>query len=113
MNVICRKDKIYKNQTAPIHIRFTLDRQIRYASTGFSLAPDVDIRIVLQAALLANATSIIMAHNHPSGQLVAGYADIAMTKAIKEAATIVNIRVDDHIIVCKNGYYSFSENNQL
>ena len=40
MNVICRKDKMYKNQTAPIHIRFTLNRQIRYVSTGFSIAPD-------------------------------------------------------------------------
>ena len=40
MNVICRKDKIYKNNTAPIHIRFTLNRQIRYVSTGFSIALD-------------------------------------------------------------------------
>lgn len=40
MNVVCRKDKIYKNNTAPIHIRFTLNRQIRYVSTGFSIAPD-------------------------------------------------------------------------
>jgi len=40
MNVICRKDKLYKNNTAPIHIRFTLNRQIRYVSTGFSIALD-------------------------------------------------------------------------
>ena len=40
MNVICRKDKIYKNNTAPIHIRFTLNRRIRYVSTGFSIDPD-------------------------------------------------------------------------
>lgn len=37
INAVCRKDKMYKNGTAPIHIRFTLNRKIRYASTGLSI----------------------------------------------------------------------------
>jgi DNA repair protein RadC len=73
----------------------------------------IDVRIIMQAALLANATSIVLAHNHPSGNLSPGYGDIEVTKLIKEAARVMNITVHDHIIVCKNGFYSFANKGIL
>jgi DNA repair protein RadC len=72
-----------------------------------------DVRIILQAALLSNATSIVIAHNHPSGNLTPGYNDIEATRAIKEAARVVDITVYDHIIVCKDDYYSFANKGKL
>ena len=73
----------------------------------------IDIRIIMQAVLLANATSIVLAHNHPSGNKTPGYGDIEVTKMIKEAARIMSINVYDHIIVCKDRFYSFADKGIL
>ena len=73
----------------------------------------VDTRIILQAALLANASSIVFAHNHPSGNTTPSCGDKSITRILQSAADIMNIKVHDHIIVCKNGYYSFAKHNGL
>ena len=73
----------------------------------------VDVRVVLQAAILANATSIVLAHNHPSGNLTPGLSDHYITEKIKEAARLLSISVYDHIIVGRNGYFSFAERKVL
>ncbi len=67
----------------------------------------VDVRIILQAALLTNATSLILAHNHPSGNLKPSNEDRKMTESIKKAAELLQIRVVDHIIMSDENYYSF------
>jgi len=82
------------------------------AEGGITNTP-IDIRIVLQSALLANACSIILAHNHPSGTLTPSMEDIAMTRRTKEAAALLNIGVDDHIIVCRDGYYSMADRGDI
>ena len=66
----------------------------------------VDIKILLQGALLCNATSLILAHNHPSGQLKPSQADIKITENIKKACDIFSIQLLDHLILTSESYIS-------
>jgi len=69
----------------------------------------VDLRKVFKMALDNNATSIILGHNHPSGQITPSEADIQLTKKIKEAGVMLDLPVLDHIIVGDGNYYSFAD----
>jgi DNA repair protein RadC len=73
----------------------------------------VDSRIIFKNALLHNATSIIICHNHPSGNLQPSHNDIELTKKIMQAGKIMQVTLLDHIIVSKAGYYSFAEHDML
>lgn len=72
-----------------------------------------DPRVILRKALEENATSIILCHNHPSGNLKPSRADEEMTQKIKEAARFLDIKVMDHVIVSEEGYFSFSDEGYL
>ncbi|MEN9569518.1 MAG: hypothetical protein RL172_749 [Bacteroidota bacterium] len=72
-----------------------------------------DPRIILKKALETDATSLILCHNHPSGNVKPSIADQELTLKIKEAARYMDINVLDHIIVSEEGYYSFSDNGLL
>ncbi|HRI24033.1 MAG TPA: DNA repair protein RadC [Ferruginibacter sp.] len=72
-----------------------------------------DPRIILKKALEKDATSIVLCHNHPSGNLRPSLADEELTKKIKEAAAYMDIKVIDHIIVSDEGYYSFADSGIL
>jgi DNA repair protein RadC len=63
-------------------------------------------REVFAAAIEDRAASIILSHNHPSGQLVPSREDIAITQRLKSGGEILGIEVLDHIIVTTSGYYS-------
>jgi DNA repair protein RadC len=82
-------------------------------SKGGISACVVDIRLIFACALKANATNIIVAHNHPSGKLIPSSNDIDITQKIKSAGKILDISLLDHIILTPNGYYSFMEEGQL
>jgi DNA repair protein RadC len=69
-----------------------------------------DPRIILKKALEVEAVSLILSHNHPSGNLKPSRADEMLTTKIKEAASHLDIKVIDHIIVSEDGYYSFADN---
>jgi len=69
----------------------------------------VDIRLIFKMAFEQNATALILAHNHPSGKLIASDADRIITKKIKEAGQILEIQVLDHIIITENDYLSFQD----
>ena len=75
----------------------------------------VDVRMILQAALLANCSSIILAHNHPSGTMYPSEADKAITKKIKNAAKAMDISVIDHIIISPfdNEFNSFADSGLI
>ena len=73
----------------------------------------VDIRLVFAVALKCNATGIILAHNHPSGKLKPSDADLSITRKINSASIILDIKLLDHLIVTKNGFYSFSDEGDL
>ncbi len=69
-----------------------------------------DIRLILSVALKIAATSIILAHNHPSGSVRPSGTDIELTHKITEAARLMDIKVLDHIILTGEGiYYSFGD----
>lgn len=72
-----------------------------------------DIRIILKEALLHSAASIILVHNHPSGNLEPSIPDINITKKIKEGAALIDVRVLDHIIIGEAKYYSFADNGTM
>lgn len=82
-------------------------------STGGLTATAVDVRLVLKKALLADATQMIVCHNHPSGSCRPSNDDIALTDRIKDAAQTMRIRLVDHIILTDGHYYSFQQEGRL
>jgi DNA repair protein RadC len=78
-------------------------------STGGLTGTVADVRVIFAAALKGNATGIILAHNHPSGQLHASRPDKVITSQMVEAGKLLNIKVVDHLIVTSEGFLSFSE----
>ena len=79
-------------------------------SKGGVSATIVDLKLLFGAVLKANASNIVICHNHPSGKLAPSDADIEITNKIKEACKILDIHFFDHIIISHIGYYSFAEN---
>lgn len=71
----------------------------------------VDVRLILKYALEGLATSVILVHNHPSGNLRPSEKDISITKQVKAALDICDIRLLDHIIITEKEYYSFRDNS--
>lgn len=70
----------------------------------------VDIRHIYSIALKVNASAIIVAHNHPSGNLNPSAEDRKITSQIAAAGEILNIKLLDHLIITKHDYYSLVEN---
>ncbi|MBK7665846.1 MAG: hypothetical protein IPJ32_00020 [Sphingobacteriaceae bacterium] len=69
----------------------------------------VDIRLILAGALKSLSTGIIISHNHPSGNIQPSDSDISITKKLKEAAKSLELELIDHIIITKEGFFSFAE----
>lgn len=82
-------------------------------SSGGRTATIVEPAMVFQVAMLANASSIIVAHNHPSGVLSASIADISVTKKLLDIGNLLNIILEDHIIVGQSEYLSFLEEGMI
>lgn len=78
-------------------------------STGGVSGTVVDAKIVFKRALDSLATSIVLCHNHPSGNLRPSEADIQLTKKLKKAGEVLDIAVLDHLIIGASGYYSFAD----
>lgn len=72
-----------------------------------------DVRLILKLALEKLATGIILAHNHPSGNLEPSNADKTLTHKVKESAKLMDISVLDHIIVTESSYYSFADHGMI
>jgi len=86
---------------------------VAHLSSGGLAETTVDVRMLLKEALLHNATSFILVHNHPSGNLRPSRYDEELTQKVKKAGQAVNIRMIDHVIVAEHDYYSFAENGKL
>jgi len=82
-------------------------------SKGGIASTTVDVRLVLKKALEVGATALILAHNHPTGNLVPSQADRQLTAKIQKAAKVIDIQLLDHLIVSENGYFSFADENIL
>ncbi|TAH02957.1 MAG: JAB domain-containing protein [Sphingobacteriales bacterium] len=83
--------------------------QFEIISQGGITGTVADPRVILKKALEAEAVSMVLCHNHPSGSLKPSRADEELTHKIKEAARFLDIAVIDHIIVSNEGYYSFAD----
>lgn len=73
----------------------------------------VDTRLVFKKAMEISATAIILAHNHPSGTLIASNADKQLTQKLKRAGETLDVKVLDHLIITNSGYYSFADDGEL
>lgn len=82
-------------------------------SMGGKNATIVDVSHLLIVAALGNASSVIVAHNHPSGAMKSSRSDIRLTRRIKKALGTVGIDLNDHLIISRKEYYSFKEQGLL
>ena len=74
----------------------------------------IDVRLIFQAAIKANASSIILCHNHPSGNMKPSEADNKITKKICDAGKLLDINVLDHLILVPDeAYFSYSDEGLL
>jgi DNA repair protein RadC len=78
-------------------------------SSGGITGTVVDLRIILKNALLNNSSQIIVAHNHPSGNLTPSEADKKLTKKLRDAAALMDIKLLDHVIIGDINYLSFQD----
>ena len=85
----------------------------RLISRGGITGTVVDIRMILKEALMANATNIALAHNHPSGNLKPSREDDHLTERLKKAAQTMDIKLIDHVIVTDKGYYSYNDEGRI
>ncbi|WP_322545137.1 JAB domain-containing protein [Elizabethkingia miricola] len=82
-------------------------------STGGIAATIVDPKLIFSAALKANASAMILCHNHPSGNLKPSTQDIQVTEKITNGGKLLDIKVLDHLIITSEGYFSFQEEGLL
>lgn len=80
-------------------------------SKGGTSSTIVDMKLLFSIALKSNASSIIVCHNHPSGNLKPSKNDIEITKTINKICKLFDIQLLDHLIITRNNYYSFKIEN--
>ena len=82
-------------------------------STGGGGSTVMDSRVIFSVALKATATSIILAHNHPSGNLSPSNEDLRITGKLKQAGKLLEVEVHDHLIVTENGFLSMTDEGMM
>ena len=85
-----------------------LIKKVRISRGGITEV-SVDIRIIIREAVLANATMLVVCHNHPSGSLRPSSMDNDLTHGLKEACRLMRIHLMDHVIITDGAYYSYHE----
>jgi len=86
--------------------------RLRMSQGGIS-GTVTDVRIIMKKAIENLASGIIVCHNHPSGNLNPSESDTRITQKIKEAGSLMDIQLLDHIIISDKNYYSFADNGQI
>ena len=97
---------LYLNQNCHVLGCFTI-------SEGGITNTLADVRMILQGALLTNATGMILAHNHPSGSIRPSRQDDELTRKIVEASNLMDIKVNDHIILTNEEFYSYNDEGRI
>ena len=82
-------------------------------SMGGLTSTIIDVRSIMRKALDKAATGMILCHNHPSGNLLPSDADLSITRKIRDAGVIMDVKVLDHLIITQKSYYSFADNGVL
>jgi len=93
--------------------RANLVTKIETISIGGVAGTVVDPKKIFKLALAEGASSIILTHNHPSGNLSPSSADISITKKLVDAGTTLDINVLDHLIISENGFFSFLDEGMI
>lgn len=89
-----------------------LIKKLRISSGGLTETL-VDIRIVLKEALIANATAIILCHNHPSGNCRPSRADDELTRRLATACQTMRMKLVDHVVIVDGDYYSYGDEGKV
>jgi len=91
------------------------NQTIGYAkiSQGGITGTVVDTKIIAKYAVDCLASGIVLAHNHPSGNLQPSTQDLQLTKKLTEAMKLLDVSILDHLIITTEGYYSFVENGKM
>ena len=87
--------------------------RVRTSTKGLINRVLVHARETFRGAILDNAAGVILAHNHPSGNMEPSSEDDAITKRLVDAGQLLGIPVLDHVIVGRTGYFSYIEENRL
>ena len=82
-------------------------------SRGGIAGASVDVRCLLRHAILGQAVSVVLCHNHPSGRKQPSRDDDNLTRKVNEACNAVGIRLIDHVIFAGDEYYSYHENGKI
>lgn len=82
---------------------------VEQVSSGGLSGTVADGKIIYRKALLKESSALILAHNHPSGNLKPSQADLSLTRKLKEFGEMVGFQVLDHLILSDNGYFSFAD----
>lgn len=86
---------------------------IHSLSKGTTNSVNVDLKLMLAVTIKTCASGLIIAHNHPTGKLKPSEGDISLTKKVRKACSYLDIALLDHIIITKDKYYSFSDEDEL
>lgn len=116
INRVFDADTIGYKETFKVLLLNNANKIIGYTtiSEGGLTSTIVDVRVIIQTALVSNATSIILTHNHPSGNPHPSGQDDSLTRRIQEACKLLDIRLLDHIIVSPfNSFYSYCDEGRL
>ena len=117
-HVKCYIARQLSNQSREVFACLFLDKHIRLIKFEILFQGTIDQtpvypREIMRRAMHHNASRIILAHNHPSGQVQPSQADLDITRIIQEAATYFNLEIVDHIIVGSQQQFSFAENGLI
>ena len=85
----------------------------KQVSLGGTTGTVVDAKVVFKKALEGQAVYLILAQNHPSGNIHPSIQDIELTKKLVEAGKILSIRILDHLIIGEKSYYSFADEGRI
>ncbi len=97
---------MFLNQAAKVIDRMRI-------SQGGLAATQVDVRCILREALLKRAVSIVLCHNHPSGNVSPSRDDDRLTESLRRAAETMNIRLLDHVVITDGNFYSYADAGKL
>ena len=117
-NDVYRHLSEYQNLEREHFVAVTLDGasrvlKTRVISIGTLNQSLVHPREVFRPAILDNAAGIIVAHNHPSGQITPSIEDRRITKRLREVGKLIGIELLDHVILTEYGYYGFNEEGEM
>ena len=85
----------------------------RVIGIGCASSVTVDVPQILTLALLCRATSVVLAHNHPSGNTKPSMADFEVTRKLNTALSAITLKLIDHVIITRSGFFSFANIGEI